>query len=420
MKKRIWIFCFLLALCCGCSNTSGKGSGAKEEDTVLELTWHMGYVGSGEHSKYPNQLVEGKSGSNFSYTDVFTVKTAGTTLTFTDDKANSGGDIKYTPSTVYVISTWREENGEWVLDDYGANYAGSDSEKSEILTSFEDDIATYSYTTSVDNEHLRICYRSGEMPGFVPEAYPVVTAKQLGQSGTAAKKYELVTWLENSAEEFYAKGLTGLTVNAIGDSYFAGNGLQENYVWINLLARKYNMNMNNFGINGSTMSNALTKYHPICDRYQDMPEADIILVEGGRNDFNQKVPIGAADSRDTTTYTGALNVILDGLQAKYPNAMIVCVTPWNFKNKDGYTLTYKDYCTAMKEAAQAHGVYCIEACDPDISGVDMESSVFRSKYCMDVEDVSHLNLEGMKLVMSKFEKIIAEYWEDKNIEGNGR
>lgn len=418
MKKMMWIFCFVLALCCGCSNTPGTGSGEKGEDTVLELTWHMGYVGSGEHSKYPNQLVEGKSGTNFSYTDVFTVKTAGTTITFTDDKANSGGDIKYTPSTVYVISSWREENGEWVLDDYGANYAGSDSEKSEILTSFEGDTATYSYTTSVDNEHLRICYRSGEMLGVVPESYPVVTAKQLGLSGTAAKKYELITWLENSAEEFYAKGLEGLTVNAIGDSYFAGNGLQENYVWINLLARKYNMNMNNFGINGSMVSNALTKYNPICERYQDMPEADIILVEGGRNDFNHKVPIGTIESRDTTTYIGALNVILDGIQEKYPDAMIVCITPWNFKDKDGYTLTYQDYCTAMKEVAKAHGVYCIEACNPDISGVDMRNSVFRSQYCMDVEDVSHLNLEGMKLVMPKFEKLIAEYWEDKNNEGN--
>lgn len=418
MKKKIWIVCFVLLLLCGCGNMSGTGLGAKEEDTVLELTWHMGYVGSEEHSKYPNQLVDGKSGSNFSYTDVFTVETAGTTITFTDDKANSGGDTRYTPSTVYVISTWIEENGEWVLDDYGANYAGSDSEKSEVLTSYEDNKVTYSYTTSIDNEHLRLCYRSGEMVGFVPESYPVITAKQLGQSGTASKKYELVKWMEDSAEEFYAKELEGLTVNAIGDSYFAGNGLQEHYVWINLLARKYNMTMNNYGINGSTVSNAVTKFHPICDRYQEMPEADIILVEGGRNDFNQKVPIGTADSRDTTTYMGALNVILDGIQEKYPDAMIVCITPWNFKDKDGYTLTYQDYCTAMKEVAKAHGVYCIEACNPDISGVDMRNSVFRSQYCMDVEDVSHLNLEGMKLVMPKFEKLIAEYWEEKNNEGN--
>lgn len=229
---------------------------------------------------------------------------------------------------------------------------------------------------------------------------------------------ELIIWLKSSKEEFYAKKLEGLRINAIGDSYFAGNGLQEQDVWIHLLAEKYNMNLTNLGINGSTVSNALTMYHPICDRYQEMPEADMILVEGGRNDFNHKVPIGVLESRNTETYAGALNVILDGLQEKYPDTMIVCITPWNFKDKEGYALTYRDYVMAMKSVAMAHGVYCIEACDPAVSGVDMRSSVFRSKYCMYAEDVSHLNPEGMKLVMPRFEKLIAEYWEDYNHEGN--
>lgn len=203
-----------------------------------------------------------------------------------------------------------------------------------------------------------------------------------------------------------------LTVYAICDSYFESNGLLSDYVWLSLMSKKYGMELHNYGKNGSTVSNYVTSYNPMCDRCTSLPDGspDIILVEGGRNDFNQKVPIGAIDSSDTKTYSGALNVIIDGLQKKYPSAMIVCVTPWNFPDKSGYSLTYKDYTNAMEEVAEAQGVYCVKAYEPEISGINMRDDSFRSKYCMKPGDVSHLNLDGMKIVMSHFEKIIAQYY----------
>ena len=50
--------------------------------------------------------------------------------------------------------------------------------------------------------------------------------------------------------DYYAPVLEGVTVNAIGDSYFAGNGLNPDDIWLSLIAKKYGMTMNNYGKNG--------------------------------------------------------------------------------------------------------------------------------------------------------------------------
>jgi len=51
------------------------------------------------------------------------------------------------------------------------------------------------------------------------------------------------------------------------------------------------------------------------------------------------------------------------------------------------------------------------AADPAVSGVDVTSADFKSSYLISPNDVSHLNVEGMKLVLPKFEKLIAELYQ---------
>ena len=225
----------------------------------------------------------------------------------------------------------------------------------------------------------------------------------------------LYDWIQQSTAKYYNPVLEGLTINALGDSYFEGDGLDSRYVWLNLLASKYDINMNNYGKGGSTVTNYITTNSPMCERYDLMKNnnPDIVLVEGGRNDFNKGVIPGEVDSYDTTTFAGALNVILEGLKEKYPNAMIVCISNWNFpdsSSKNEYTCF--DFADAMEAVAERHGVYYIRACDPDVSGVDMRNKSFRAAYCMKDTDVSHLNAAGMKIAMTNFEPILAEYYED--------
>ena len=220
-------------------------------------------------------------------------------------------------------------------------------------------------------------------------------------------------WIESSKEKYYNSVLERLTINALGDSYFEGQGLPAEQVWLSLLDAKYNMNMNNYGKGGSTISNYVTDKRPMCERYTQMADndPDIILFEGGRNDFNKGVPIGSVDSHDTKTFSGALNVTIEGLKAKYPNAMIICISNWNFPGSSS-GLTYASYANAMESVAKKQGVYFIKACDPKVSGIDMSSESFRKEYSMKTSDISHLNYDGMKIAMSHFEPIIAEYYQD--------
>ena len=234
--------------------------------------------------------------------------------------------------------------------------------------------------------------------------------QNINKDPTRNEEYE---WLERSKEKYYADILEDVTINALGDSYFGGSTLGKDKTWLALLKKKYGLGMNNYGIGGSTVSNYVTNNNPMCDRYVRMADnnADIIIIEGGRNDFNNDVPIGEVDSYDTETFSGALNVIVEGVKERYPNAMIVCISNWNFPDTK-YGRTYLDYADAMEAVAERQEVYFIRACDPKISGVDMSSDYFRRTYCLKSTDVSHLNLQGMKLVMERFEVVLAEYYLD--------
>ena len=211
--------------------------------------------------------------------------------------------------------------------------------------------------------------------------------------------------------EYYAI-LEGLTVNAIGDSYIAPS--EKQFKWPDLLQEKYHLALYNEGIGGSTVSNFVTACNPMCERYNRLPanQPHIVIIEGGRNDFNNRVPLGDAGSRNPGTYSGALNVIADALHEKYPKAMFVFISVWNFPNKPDISLTYQDYANAMHAVADGQGAYFIEACKSEESLVDMSSREFRARYSKNEEDPSHLNEDGMRLVFPFFERRLAECYTD--------
>ena len=168
----------------------------------------------------------------------------------------------------------------------------------------------------------------------------------------------------------------------------------------------------NYGIGGSTISNFVTDKNPMCIRFKTMEkgDADIILLEGGRNDRSMLVPLGTNDSKDTKTFKGALNVMIDDMLKTYPNAMIVLVTAWYQTAKVSTGLTNVSYADAMKELAAYRNdprVVCLYAADPDATGVNMNVAEFRAKYCIAPNDASHLNNDGMDLVLPYMEKFVA-------------
>lgn len=211
----------------------------------------------------------------------------------------------------------------------------------------------------------------------------------------------------------YYENLEKITMYAMGDSYFAGEALGKEGTWVNHLGNKYGMTFVNYGIGGSTASDFVTDHNPMVRRYEKMADGDasVILLEGGRNDRSLEVPLGTNDSRDTKTFLGAMNVMIDAFLKKYPHAVIVLVTPWHQTSvvaSTGYSNV--TYANALRDLAAFRNdprIYCIYAADVKATGIDMDDAACRTKYCISSSDVSHLNPTGMAMIQPFMEKHIS-------------
>ena len=145
--------------------------------------------------------------------------------------------------------------------------------------------------------------------------------------------------------------LEGITWNVLGDSITSTNYSRPN--WWEIIKDKYNITVNNYGISGTTLAHTDDRhlwdynfkkldaeaigYNPedpntwstgncMCERFSKMnDDADLITVMGSTNDGSVK--LGTWDSTDTSTFYGALNVLIQGLINKYPNKKIAFFTP---------------------------------------------------------------------------------------------
>lgn len=253
---------------------------------------------------------------------------------------------------------------------------------------------------------------------------PTYNTKALSSfAGTA----EAAEWLFGEREQYY-RALEGITMYAIGDSYFGGSSIGQHLTWVNLLGKKYGMNFHNYGIGGNTVAECSGRSEnspPMATRCTELPDGgDIYLVEGGRNDRHYNVPFGKNDSKNIREFTGALNTIISRIRKNNPDALIVLVTPWSHKLENGYLGNNNAYADTIKSLAEYYqtekgdkNVVCLYAADEQFTGINMSNPICRRKYCLNASDVSHLNPDGMNLVEPIFEKWIAEqYMTLKNIE----
>ena len=124
----------------------------------VDTTWNFGYV------KADGSIVA--SGSAYSYTDVIVVPKAGSKVTFTDTNKNGS---KFCSNSALVFSTWTKDGEVWV---FASGVKGEEG-------TFSSPAVIYSYTSTKDNELVRLCYRSEEKAGAPIDAAdrPVVTLK---------------------------------------------------------------------------------------------------------------------------------------------------------------------------------------------------------------------------------------------------
>ena len=130
--------------------------------------------------------------------------------------------------------------------------------------------------------------------------------------------------------------LKGKKINFLGDSITEGCGTSGvGYRFTDLIEKNTGAVCRNYGIGGTRIAAQHNRVNPVwdendfCSRVEKMdPDADIVVVFGGTNDFGHgDAPIGQMSDRTDRTFYGALHTLYTRLLERYPESAIIVLTP---------------------------------------------------------------------------------------------
>ena len=199
------------------------------------------------------------------------------------------------------------------------------------------------------------------------------------------------------------------TVNCLGDSICKAENSADSYKRMkndniaSILKEKFAFQTSrNYGVGGSRITSHSDSHFPqkgMVDRYINMQKADLIIIEGGTNDFGNNVQMGSlSDLTDNTKFIPAFYNLLNGLQTNFPDAKLLVLTPIhrndnkpdNIKNEVGLTL--KDYRNAEIEICELLSVPYLDMWT-DL-GFTPFNTVQKTTY---IPDGLHPNILGMRI-----------------------
>lgn len=204
-----------------------------------------------------------------------------------------------------------------------------------------------------------------------------------------------------------------MVINFLGDSITEGCGAScyENG-FVPLVGKLLNCQVNNYGIGGTRIAKQKT---PSLDPKWDLyfvsrvkeldPNADLIFVFGGTNDFGHgDAPIGKIGDTEPTTFYGAMDNLCKELLKKYKKEQIVFILPlYRFNDddplgdhmRDKPTLPLQGYRDMMTEILEKY----------DIEALDIKDLVGKPKDTYYFADGLHPNDDGHR----KIAEILANF-----------
>ena len=200
----------------------------------------------------------------------------------------------------------------------------------------------------------------------------------------------------------YESKLKNKTWNVLGDSITYGLGTTKTYHKI--ISDRTGIKVNNYGLSTSTIAvNGWTGVQSFVERYLTMNKpVDYITVFGGVNDFIHKTPLGTFDSRDNTTFYGALHELCQGLYNNFTSSKIIFITPYINEGAktpralDGKTLI--DFVNAIEEVCGYYGIKVKNLYKE--SGIDVNIPIHKTTYA---PDGLHLNKLGHEKISNSIE-----------------
>lgn len=227
--------------------------------------------------------------------------------------------------------------------------------------------------------------------------------------------------------------LKGLNVLCIGDSLFDGDNVGNEGQWLGLLAEECEWNFTNLARNGWTVAydpeinkEGTTKKQSMYQKLYNDPnyvwgtndtqyykrgntntskeEVDIVLLQGGVNDYTLGYELGTYSSKNPSKVLGAWNLIAEKMLTDYPNAKIVFFTSWHVEDTRSDGAKRMDFVVnGVKNIVEKNfnnndRIIFLDAGSLEMSGINITDADFRLEYAMKPTDTNHLNEKGMKLM----------------------
>lgn len=203
----------------------------------------------------------------------------------------------------------------------------------------------------------------------------------------------------------------------LGDSITEGVGASciEN-CYVNVFERLTGCKTVNYGISGTRYAvkkadaatpgadrNYISRVDEMC------ADADIVVVFGGTNDFGHgDAPLGGFSDRDPNTFYGACHILYRKLLEKYPDAVIVVMTPMHRLSENVTTNEIGLPCERLIEFVKAERevaeYYSLPVLDLFASsGIQPAVDVIREKY---MPDGLHPSDAGARIIAERLKGLL--------------
>ena len=217
-------------------------------------------------------------------------------------------------------------------------------------------------------------------------------------------------FLDNVLHSPYNNIWKGKKLCVLGDSIAAGSFLYGR--WADMVAQALGVSdVLNLAVDGSRMSyygdgGSVTADQSVVALYSSVPsDADIIYIHAGTNDWASQVELGDNDSIDNLTFNGALNIIMSGLRASHPTALIIFDTilprlDYDAPIHGGTTMSIptSSYSEAIKSRCKANHIVCFDIYAE--CGFDFEYDYNNAIYAT-TNDGLHPNYKGNQIMARK-------------------
>ena len=196
-------------------------------------------------------------------------------------------------------------------------------------------------------------------------------------------------------------------IGFLGDSITAGVGAGgATGAYPRWVRDKLTCAVTNVGLSGSAITvTSQQTVEGFITRVSDIPaDCDIVAFMGGTNDYWQNVPLGQMGDNTNTTFYGALSLLCQALQNRFPTAFIFAMTPpMGYQPDNNFDMETKTQIGSFLDVANAIKEVCAKYAIPVIdlmhdSSLNPKNSGTKTDF---YSDGVHLNETGEKALASE-------------------